>query len=81
MLPEARCELEHRVVGNVRRDVFVSLLLIADVNKAVVHTHFEFGRALIPPPLVFVKFFKTLQRCEHVRVVRARPDLREAYCS
>ena len=29
---------------NVFRDVVMAFFLIADVNEAVIHSHFEFGR-------------------------------------
>lgn len=44
------------------RDVFVALLLIADVDETMVDTHLQLRRRLIPAALVFIELFQALQR-------------------
>lgn len=63
MLPEACGELEYGMGGDVRRDVLVSLLLVADVDETVVHAHFELRRRLVAAALVLVEFFQALEGC------------------
>lgn len=47
--------------GDVFRDIFMSLLLVTDMNESVVDTHFEFCWRFVSAALIFIKFFQALK--------------------
>ena len=61
MLPKFCDQREHRIVQDVTRDVVVSLLLISDVNQAVVNSHLKLCRRFKLPTLVLVELLQTLE--------------------
>jgi hypothetical protein len=50
-------KLEDRMGCNMRRDIFVSFLLVTNVDEAVVNAHFKFGWRFVATTLIFVEFF------------------------
>jgi len=82
MLPEFCDQREHRVVQDMARDVVMSLLLIPDVNQAVVNPHLELCRRFKLATLVLIEFLQTLEGYGKMfESSRARISIRTHYSS
>jgi len=55
MLAELCDQCEDGIVQDVTRDIVVSLLLISNVNQAVVNSHLELCRGFELPALILVE--------------------------
>ncbi len=60
-------QVEDGVVSDLVRDLFVTFPLIAYVDEAMVHAHFEFCWGLVAAALVLIELLQTSECCNSYR--------------